>query len=523
MRFLAASALSRVRIPRTAAIESLWLLGALGLSLFVVTQLAGPAGRAELMFLDGDSMIVPLFSRAILEGTASDWALSAVLFVPEIILFLGLSLTGLGVQEAQFLFAVLNFVGLYLVFRAAAVAVTKGNRAALAAMAGFVAVCVLALTGSEGDDDSLQLASLLATTTYYAATVLGALLAVGITRRIIGNSPPQRALAVVLFFVATLSVFSNPLYLAWVTAPLVIVVLVVCAGSALRRSPVLAIAAIVGGSALGYLLRIPLAPWIVADPENYFQPSQSRQSLAYYWSLLSERLSNPAGVLAVSVVIALTVLGAWLTVRSLRHGAIASATVAAYSWFAPLAATVTFILLGADAARYLQLWAFAPALSLVVLIADARPANLAKTPWRRLIAMAAVPALLGGVLFVVALPTAVQRATVQDPSLACAVEWVNESGAVGAGQFWSVRATKTHIDEPAHLIQVDFALAGYGWLVDRADFAQPAVSFLLIDDQSDPFTLPPGSADLASTTIDCGRFQILDYSPASIPVGAVPP
>lgn len=262
------------------------MLGALGLALFVVTYLAGTADRGELMFLDGDSMIVPLFSQSILEGTASNWAMSAVLFVPEIILFLGLSLTGWGIQEVQFLAAVLNFVGLYLVFRAAAVTLAKGNRAALAATTGFVAVCLLALTEGGGDGDSLQLTSLLAMTTYYAATVLGALLTVGITRRIVGNASPQRALAVALF-------------------------------------------AIVGGSALGYLLRIPLAPWIVADPDNYFQPTRSGESFAYYWFLLIERLSSPAGVFAVVIVVALTVLGAWLTVRFLHRGAVASAVVAA--------------------------------------------------------------------------------------------------------------------------------------------------------------------------------------------------
>jgi hypothetical protein len=257
MRFAAVTARSRVHILRIAAIESLWLLGALGLALMVTTYLAGSAGRGELMFLDGDSMIVPMFSRSILEGTANDWAMSAVLFVPETIVFLGLSLTGLGVQEVQFLAAVLNFAGLYLVFRAAAVTAIKGNRAALAATAGFVAVCLLALTEGGGDGDSLQLASLPAMTTYYAATALGALLTVGITRRIVGNASPQ-------------------------------------------------------------------------------------------------------------------------------------------------------------------------------------------------------------------------------------------------------------------LIQTDFALRDYAWLVDRADFAQPVVSFLIVDEQSAPFTLPPAAEDLPSTTIDCGRFQILDYSPASI-------
>ncbi|WP_341953806.1 hypothetical protein [Salinibacterium sp. TMP30] len=55
---------------RALAIESLWAVAAVALALTVVTHLAGPAGRAELMFLDGDSMIVPLFSHSILEGTA---------------------------------------------------------------------------------------------------------------------------------------------------------------------------------------------------------------------------------------------------------------------------------------------------------------------------------------------------------------------------------------------------------------------------------------------------------------------
>ncbi|MBH0054994.1 hypothetical protein I6E74_12540 [Salinibacterium sp. SWN139] len=505
-----------VRRRRRLLLESLWFLGALGLALGVVTQLAGPAGRAELMFLDGDSMIVPLLSRSLLEGTASNWAMSAVLFVPETLVFLALAAVGLGIQQAQFVAAVLNFVGLYFVFRAAAVTVATDNRAALAATSGFVAVCALAVLESGGDANSPQLASLLATTTYYSATVLGALLSVGIARRIVGSSLPQYALVFALCAVATVSVFSNPLYLAWATAPLILVVVVTGSGAAWGRSQTRLIAALGAGSVLGYLLRIPLAPWIVANPDNYLKPGRSRGLFAYYWSIVSERLATPTGVLAVVVVLVLTLLGAWLTVRSLHRGAIGSAVVAAYSWFAPLVTTIGFILLGTDAVRYLQLWAFAPALALVVLVADARPPKLAAVPWRRLLALAALPAFLGGVLTAFALPAAVERATATDPSLQCAVDWVNESDAIGAGQFWSARAVKAHLNDPAQIIQTDFALHDYEWLVDRADFAPSAVSFLIVDDQSAPFTLPPAAENLPSTTVDCGRFQILDYSPASI-------
>jgi hypothetical protein len=516
MPLVASRERSAARFLRALAIEFLWAVAAGALALTVVTYLARSEGRGELMFLDGDSMIVPLFSRSILEGAAHNWAMSAVLFVPEILMFLALSVAGLAIQEAQFFAAVLNFVGLYLVFRVAAVTIATGNRAALAATAGFAVVCVFALTESGGDRDGPQLASLLVMTTYYAATVLGAVLTVGLTHRILTHASPSRGLTALLVLIATLSVFSNPLYLAWVTAPLVIVVLVVCAGAAWGRAPVGAITALLGGSALGYLLRIPLAPWIVADPDNYFQPTRSRGSFSYYLSLFIERLSSPAGVFAVAIVLALIVLGAWLTVRSLRRGAVASAVVAAYSWFAPVSTTVGFILLGTEAARYLQLWAFAPALALVVLVTDAAPPNVVAARWRNRVALAAIPAVLGASVIVVLLPQATERATTADASLTCAAHWVNESDAVGAGQFWSIRAIKTHVADPSQLIQVDFALRDYAWLVDRADFTQRAVSFLIVDDHSVPFTLPAGAENLSSTTIYCGRFQILDYSPAEI-------
>ncbi|MEV8254384.1 hypothetical protein AB0O95_10525 [Rhodoglobus sp. NPDC076762] len=516
MRFAAITASALRLFVRRWALEALWLLGALGLALFAVTFLAGTSGRGELMFLDGDSMIVPLVSRSILEGTASDWAMSAVLFVPESVSFIALSLLGWSLQESQFLAGVLNFVGLYLVFRVAAVAILQSSRAALGATAAFAVVCVLVLTEGNGGGDSPELASLLAMTTYYAATVLGALLTVGIARRIIGGCPQERSLDVGLFALAALSTFSNPLYLAWVTAPLVVIIIVVAVSAGWTRSAQWTLISLVAGSAFGYLLRIPLAPWIVADPDNYSRPGRSRASFGYHWALLVDRLSAPGGAVAVALVLGLTVLGVWLTLRSLRHGATASAVVATYSWFAPLATTVGFILLGTEASRYLQLWAFTPPLALIVWIADARLTNRAPHSYRRLLATAAVPALVGGILFALALPAAAPRATEHDTSLACAVDWVNASGAVGAGQFWSVRAVKTHVDDPAQLIQTDFALHDYAWLVDRSDFAQREVSFLIVDEHSAPFTLPSVAERLPSTTIDCGRFQIIDYSPASL-------
>ncbi len=68
---------------------------------------------------------------------------------------------------------------------------------------------------------------------------------------------------------------------------------------------------------------------------------------------------------------------------------------------------------------------------------------------------------LGGIL---SIPRLAAAAEVADPDLTCVTDWVDASGRTGAGQFWTVRLPKLHLDDPAQLVQVDHELRGYaGW------------------------------------------------------------
>ena len=95
-------------------------LGALGIAMLVSAQVAGSA-RSELLFRDGDSLIVAMFARSVLAGGPQDWAMSSVLFLPESTVFAGLDvLLPLDVNDLLAVNAVVNLLALYGALRFAA-------------------------------------------------------------------------------------------------------------------------------------------------------------------------------------------------------------------------------------------------------------------------------------------------------------------------------------------------------------------------------------------------------------------
>ena len=194
--------------------------------------------------------------------------MSSVLFLPEIAVLWLLSLLGLGVNGTLAVAGVVNVVALYGALRVAAGSVARARApiaGALLALGGFA---LLAATESSPSRDALELASLLTTTTYYSATVVGAVLAVGLVAALrtstaaasVSRHAASRrrrtrptsarvpwAAMVGIAAVAAASVLTNPLFAAWATVPVVLVLGVVAlwardaelwrCGSPARSSP----------------------------------------------------------------------------------------------------------------------------------------------------------------------------------------------------------------------------------------------------------------------------------------------
>lgn len=528
----------RTGLPEWAR-ELLAAAVAIAIAVAVVAAVAA-SPRSELLFRDADSLVTTLVVHSLAAGQPQDWAMSSVLFVPEIAMLWLLSLLGLGVNGTLALAGVLNFVALYGALRVAAGRVGGGRMPRAGALLALGAFGLLAASEWSPSRDALELASLLTTTTYYSATVVGAVLAVGLARRALdraGATAPsgvtKRRLtraeaafrdsrtpgvgavpwgfAVGVGLVAAASVVTNPLFAAWVAVPLGIVLLV--AGLHERAALWLA-GALVAGTAIGFAGRMPLSPLIANTGAGYIDPSQWVASFWYYGELLAERWNAPWGAASLVVIAVLTGWCLAATVLLAARRDVGAAVVAACGWVVPLLVVVGAIALGTHAARYLQPAVFAPVLGLVALPSMLVRRWAVRARWAVAATVVVVAVAVG-----IGTPRIVAAATAPDPDLACVVDWVEASGRTGAGQFWTVRLPKTHLADPRALVQVDHRLNGYAWLVNRDDSAVGEVSFLVLDEQSPAFDLPSGRTLADADLVPCGRYTIADFGADPLPLG----
>ncbi len=485
-------------------------LGALGVSVIIAGQVAASV-RSELLFRDGDSLIVAMFARSVLGGGPQDWAMSSVLFLPEASAFAGLdALLPLDPTSLLAVSAVLNLLALYGSLRLVAGRQREGQAPVAWSLIALLAFGLLAATEISASRDALELASLQLTTTYYAATVIGVVLSIGLVRRVLDRDRGGSGLLVALGAVAAVSSLTNPLYAVWATVPLTVYLLFAMRMSTRRKRMPILLAVIVGGTVLGLIGRIPFGAWIANTGAGYAQPALWPQSAAYYGGLLLDRLSTPLGLIGCLLALALLV---WAVLRMTRAEDPGSRLVASLAWLMPVLVVVGAIALGTHAARYLQPVAFAPVLALV---ATPRAMRMPRRAARAAAAVAAVLVLVGGGLSVPRLGAAASSASA-DPDLLCVTDWVDASGRTGAGQFWTVRLPKLHLDDPAQLVQVDHQLNGYAWLVNRRDFDVGEVSFLIEDAQTVRWQLPV--AVVPDEVVDCGRYRILDFGDTTLPLG----
>lgn len=462
-----------------------------------------------LMFTDGDSVIVSMIARSIQLGQPQEWAMSPVLFLPETAIYLLLSLFGLGMRATLALNGVVNLLLLYGAIRLVAGPRRSSIRPVAGAVLAFVAFGVLVLLEGSAALPGLQLATLMVTTTYYSTTVVAAVASVGLVRRALDGERPIVSLAA-LGIISAVSVLTNPLFAVWTTVPAALVVAALAVGRRIRVRAALQVAAVlVAGAVIGYLARTPFAGAIVATDGNYIRVDRIGAASDHFGSAFADTAASWHGLLWIAVLFALTVACAVVAVGAWRRGDAGRAFVAGIAVLAPIASTVGTILIGTDADRYIQPWVFLP----ILVLAISPPARTLPKP--AVVASAA----LAGILVVAATPVLVGAATRDDSDLDCVVDWVQASERTGAGQFWTVRAPKAHLDDPTRLVQVDNTLRVYEWLTNRIDTATTQVSFLVKDAQSVPFALPAGLSTDQAESVACGRYTILDFGDRMLPLG----
>ncbi|AYF97543.1 hypothetical protein [Protaetiibacter intestinalis] len=496
---------------RDVAAELLGIVTALALAVVVAAFLA--EHRPWLLFADGDSLVNVLVVTSIALGQQQDWAMSPVLFLPEATVHGLLSAFGFGVRETLALGAVVNLLALYGALRIAAGARRHATAPVTGALVALAVVGLLVVLEGGDEREGLQLAWMIGTTTYYSATVVAGVASLGLIRRALEARHRPWAAIVGLAIVSAVSVLSNPIHVAWTVVPALLVLGAVLAGARLDRARVGLLAlSLIGGSLIGWTTRLAFADVIVADGANYLRPGRWADAARHYAEGWAQNADGPGGIVWQLVLLACWIVAVVLALR-VRQGT-GAWCLAAIGAVTPPFTLVWAVVLGTDADRYLQPLVYAPVAALVLLpalLAGRVPASAR----RAAVAVATGLALVAGIASAPVLVTAAQRT---DADLACVTDWVDASGRVGAGQFWTVRAPKAYLADPSRLLQLDAWFQPYTWLVNRADFTGARPTFLVVDERSQPFQYPQGITESDAVSVACGRYTILDFG-RELPLG----
>ena len=493
------------------------------IGLIIVGHLAS-SDRAVLLYSDGDSLLNALVVQSIAAGQAQHWMMSTVLFIPELIVYGALSLLGLSPSATLTLNAIVNVMALYAAFRYVAGSLNISRHPVGASLSAFALFGLLTLSDHSSDRNSLELASLLATTTYYSTTIIATVLVIGISSRLVEE--PRQRIASRLFLlvgIVAISTLSNPIFTAWATIPLSVVLAALTASRFLnRRRATTVFAAVLVGSLLGFICRIPLGDMTGNSAAGYLQPNQWHASANYYFKLAVDRVHRPEFIIIVIIGVLSLGAGITCTILAFRRRMPGTLFIAMASWFVPLSTVAGAVILGTHAARYLQPIVFMPLLAIVILPRMLTGRSTHKVASLRVIAVCgsvALAAFIAAGFFSVPRMMAGVALSNSNPSLKCVTNWINASGRVGAGQYWTVRAPKLHLKNPRQLVQVDYHLNPYTWLVNRADYENVSVTFLITAAEQFPFDLPKDLRNVRTTKIKCGTYTITDFGGTQLPLG----
>jgi len=510
----------RARVA-AAGREALGGLVALALSVIALRHVLATA-RVELLWYDGDSVLLPLVRRSMELGQPFEWAMSpALFFFPELPVYLLCAAVTATPQQALALNGVLVLLAVYALVRAAAnelmPAARRSARIAVSAVAlGFVTLLVL--TESSATATSLELASLLLTTTYYYGAVLAMLGTAVLVLRAVRTGRASPTVLVVLGLLAACTTASNPLYVPWSGAPVVVTLLLLAAARRLPWRPVLLLAGTVtAGSIVGYLLRIPLRPFVSLDPSTYVQPSRAGETLQFFAALTDDRAGTAAGDAGLLLLFVGVLLSAGGTVWAWRVRTSRTVLVAAaLPLVTVVAVSVGVVVAGSETPRYLEPIVTAPLLALVAVAELARTAvrttrvHRPRRGVRAVLAVAGAAVLLAG--FATAPSTARAVASSRYDPAACLDRWADGRDVVGVGQFWTARPLAAYAATNVQLLQVRDTFQTYPWLVDLAAYRDAEPTFVVIGTRDLWTTAVEDSLGRPATITHCTGFDVYDYA-----------
>jgi len=441
---------------------------------------------------DGDALTLPLFRESIARHEQLVPALSTQLLVfPEGGIYAFCSALTTSIRSSLVLNAYVNILLLYAAVRALAPAVVRqAGRRGPAAAVFCTSLIGLMLLERQTPGHNLQFATLNLLTTYYFGVILGGLIVLVATLGHLraGTMSTRRPVGWVALAVAisTLTYFSDPLFLLWVTVPLSLSVLVL---AILRRIPWQKAAVIFGGQVcsliFGTALRRPFKDDVGSSASSYVDFGRLGAALRTFggmvgrmWTLPSERIE----LIVLGIVLAVALyqfVDLWRRPEGSCGGQPGAAfLVVTFSLIAPFTDLLGVLASGNSTSRYfIPVFVFS-LLALIPLLGRVPDLRWHGVPSFTGAAVAGV-ALLGIVTIAPRLEPLLSPA--QFPGVRCLQTAVGGKPTTGIGDFWTARALDVYSTGGIRVLQVLPNLEPFAWLTNIGEYEHRDVRFVIVD------------------------------------------
>jgi hypothetical protein len=444
----------------------------------------------QFFLYNADGLTLPLFRESLSQHQYWMPVVSTQLLIfPEGAIYAICSAMTTSIRASLVLNGYVNVLLLYVAARAlATAAISRPQRRGAAAAVFCGGLVALMLLEVQVSNANLQFATLCLLTTYYYGLVLGGVILLAATvRQLDGEGRTIGGWTFVAVVLSTLIYFSNPLFLLWVTAPLLVTVfiLVVLRRATPRRGALVTagqIASVIAGS----LLRRPFRSDIGSSANSYVKFGQIRQALLLFHQMLGDAWSHPSERAELCIIMLVLVGGVIQLVFLVKRPDMpepdrncTALAIVTFSLVAPAVDVVGVLASGNSTSRYfIPVFAFSM-LSLLPLI-NLVPKIKVSFAWLLFIG----PALAAGVVLfgIAVLPTLGPLLNPNDfADGQCLERALAGQSRTGVSDFYTARPLDVYASSGVHILQVLPNLLPFAWLVNIGEFDHADVTFVLVD------------------------------------------
>ena len=497
----------------------------------------------DTFLYNSDSLILPMIEKSIANGESMHWIFSSQNFLfPEGLFFFLSTLFTDSPQTALLTNGVLNIVALYVLLRVIAHLLAHRSRhryveisIALAATFLFVVYVLLEPTASVNRSG---IASTFLMTTYYYGVILTGLgliaLALWVTRSFSQADWGRRRsiiFAVASAALATITTFSDPLYVMQVVAPFAVTALLLVFLNRLSwRGLLVLLAPTAVGVLIGFGLRVVFRSIFASGLGSYVAINNIPEAIKLFRTALFEMLSSAQGtfkllisavILIITVAILVFALYAQSRPRLARRIATAEVFIAAFVSISAISLVVGQVLTGTTNTRYLEPLFLFPLLTVVSvgvyilrrLLVEVKSSEMRRSLSRFNLGIGVLASALIVVLGVISTPPVVRAANGEGyTGTACFDDFVGDKDINGVGSFWSVRALDLYGHSEGRVLQVEDEFRVFQWMNNITPYADKTLSYV-VDDGAGQFD----NEDIAALgepadVIQCPSYVIYDYA-----------